>query len=210
MPMSTTIVEPPARIHPSADVASSAVIGPGAAVWHDAQIRERARIGRNSILGKSVYVDSDVVIGDNVKIQNRASIYHGVSIESGVFIGPHVVFTNDKRPRAINPDGSLKTDDDWDVSPTHVRYGASLGAGSIILPGLTIGRFALVGAGSVVTRDVPDFALVYGNPARQAGSVCICAHMLHPADGSWSCPSCQRQYHQEGDGLVEAERCGVR
>ncbi|MCC6790807.1 MAG: N-acetyltransferase [Thermomicrobiales bacterium] len=185
------------RVHPSAEVAESAVIGEGSAIWHDVQIRERARIGRGCILGKSVYVDMDVVIGDNVKIQNRASIYHGATIESGVFVGPHVIVTNDKRPRAINPDGSLKSDDDWQVSPVVVRYGASLGAGAILLPGVTIGRFALVGAGAVVTRDVSDFTLVVGNPARRVGVVCRCAAVLVEASGCWMCPQCGRQYRVE-------------
>jgi acetyltransferase-like isoleucine patch superfamily enzyme len=150
-------------------------------------------LGQNCILGKGAYVDFDVQIGDNCKIQNRASIYHGVTLENGVFVGPHVVFTNDRNPRAVNPDGSLKSDDDWELSRILVREGASLGAGSIIVAGVTVGRFALVGAGSVVTRDVPDYGLVYGNPARLHGYACPCAHRLtQQDDGTWRCPNCGR------------------
>lgn len=160
-----------ATIHPSADVAPTAEIGDGTRVWANVQIREQAKLGTNCIVGRNVYIENDVVIGNNVKIQNNASLYHGVSVEDGVFIGPHVIFTNDKLPRAIRPDGALKTADDWTVSPTHVRYGAALGAGAIVVAGVTIGCWALVGSGSVVTRDVPDHALVIGNPGRVIGYV---------------------------------------
>ncbi len=163
-------------IHPTADVSPKATLGPGTRVWHEVQIREGAVLGRNCILGKGAYVDFGVRIGDNVKVQNHASIYHGVTLENGVFVGPHVVFTNDRLPRAINADGSLKSDADWEIGEILVKEGASLGAASVIVAGVTIGRFALVGAGSVVTRDVPDFGLVYGNPARLAGYVCENGH----------------------------------
>jgi acetyltransferase-like isoleucine patch superfamily enzyme len=144
-------------------------------------VREGARIGRNCILSKGVYVDAGVVLGDNVKVQNYVSIYHGVSIEDGVFCGPHCVFTNDKRPRAVNPDGALKAADDWTLSTTRVRTGASLGANAVIVCGVTIGVWAMVGAGSVVTRDVPDHGLVFGNPARLRGFVCCCGGRLRRA-----------------------------
>ncbi len=132
-------------------------------------------------------------IGDNVKIQNRASVYHGVTLENGVFVGPHVVFTNDKQPRAINPDGSLKSDADWVVGTTRVRTGAALGAGAIVLPDVTIGRFAMVGAGALVTHDVPDYGLVVGQPARLVGYVCPCGARLPggPAPHREAiCPQC--------------------
>ncbi len=186
-------------IHPTADVSSGATLGPGTKIWHQAQVREGAVLGRNCILGKGAYVDFDVRIGDNVKVQNRASIYHGVTLENGVFVGPHVVFTNDKLPRAINADGSLKSDSDWEVGRILVREGASLGAGAIIVAGVTIGRFALVGAGAVVTRDVPDHGLVYGNPARLVGYVCENGHRAEDtgergAGGRLlSCPTCGRE-----------------
>jgi acetyltransferase-like isoleucine patch superfamily enzyme len=185
---------PTPRIHDTAEVSADAVIGPGTSIWNQSQVRERARIGAGCIIGKNVYVDVDVVIGDNVKIQNNVSLYHGVTVEDGVFVGPHVCFTNDRLPRAINRDGSLKTDDDWEVSPILVRRGAALGAASVILPGVTVGRWALVGAGSVVTADVPDHTLVAGNPARRRGSACPCGQPLRDAaDGkpfSGPCPRC--------------------
>jgi len=168
----------PTFVHPTAEVSPSAVIGQNVKVWNWVQIRERARIGDNTIISKGVYVDFDVDIGPNCKIQNHASIYHGVTVEADVFVGPHVCFTNDRHPRAVNPDGSPKGTQDWTVVPIRVREGAAIGANSTILPGVTVGRFALVGAGSVVTHDVPDFALVMGNPARQVGNVCYCSRRI--------------------------------
>jgi acetyltransferase-like isoleucine patch superfamily enzyme len=186
-------------IHPTADVSPRATLGPGTRIWHQAQVREGAVLGRNCILGKGAYVDFGVRIGDNVKVQNRASIYHGVTLEDGVFVGPHVIFTNDKLPRAINPDGTLKSYADWEVGQVLVKAGASLGAGAIIVAGVTIGRFALVGAGAVVTRDVPDYGLVYGNPARLVGYVCENGHRAEetveqrPGGTLWRCPTCGRE-----------------
>jgi acetyltransferase-like isoleucine patch superfamily enzyme len=182
--------ESTAIIQASADVSPRATIGNGTQIWHRAQIREGVAIGDNCIVGKDVYIDFDVVIGSNVKIQNSALIYHGVTLEDGVFVGPQVCLTNDRFPRAITPDGNLKSADDWEVGPTLVKYGASLGAGAIILPGLTIGRFAMVAAGSIVTQDVPDHALVLGAPAHQAGYVCRCGRRLQANDDSWVCPHC--------------------
>ncbi|MFL5734110.1 MAG: DapH/DapD/GlmU-related protein [Chloroflexia bacterium] len=183
-------------IHPTANVSPRATIGEGTKIWHDAQVREGAVLGRNCILGKGVYVDFGVRIGDNVKLQNRASVYHGVTLENGVFVGPHVIFTNDKLPRAINPDGTLKSDDDWALGEILVKEGASLGAGAIIVAGVTVGRFAMVGSGAVVTRDVPDYGLVYGNPARLNGYVCPCGHRLAKVSGTeklWRCKVCGRE-----------------
>lgn len=179
------------KIHPTASVSDRANIGAGTMIWNQCQVREDAHIGEGCIIGKDVYIDFSVEIGDNVKIQNGVLVYHGVTVESGVFLGPGVIFTNDKLPRAINPDGSLKGNDDWTVGKTRVCYGASIGAGSVILPDVTIGRFALVGAGAVVTRDVPDHGLVVGNPARLIGYVCKCAEKLQAApDGGMVCPAC--------------------
>lgn len=166
------------RIHPTAEVSDQATIGEGTSIWHHAQIREGAIIGKNCILGKGVYVDAGVSIGNNVKIQNYVSIFHGVTIEDGVFIGPHVCFTNDLRPRAIKPDGSLKNADDWVLSRTYIHRGAALGANSTIVCGTTIGCWAMVGASSVITRNVPDYGLVLGNPARLKGFVCPCGYDL--------------------------------
>jgi UDP-2-acetamido-3-amino-2,3-dideoxy-glucuronate N-acetyltransferase len=165
-------------VHATADISPLAIIGEGTQIWNHSKIREGAQIGSECTIGQNVYIDFNVIIGNRVKIQNNASIYHGITIEDGVFIGPHVCFCNDLTPRAITPDGRLKNADDWQVSPILVRYGASIGAGSIIVPGIIIGRFAMIGAGSVVTRSIPDHALVYGNPARLHGYVCACGQKL--------------------------------
>jgi UDP-2-acetamido-3-amino-2,3-dideoxy-glucuronate N-acetyltransferase len=173
----------PVYIHLTAEVSPEAHVGDGTRIWRQAHVREHAQIGESCNIGKGVYIDAHVHIGSRVKIQNHASIFEGVTLEDGVFVGPHVCFTNDMFPRAIVPDGRLKSADDWDITPTLVCYGASIGAASVIVCGVTIGTFALVGAGSVVTKDVLPHALVYGNPARQYGYVCRCARRLtnvHP------------------------------
>ena len=165
-------------IHPSAEVAEGTKIGEDTKVWHLVQIRPHVQIGSECIFGRGVYIDSGVVIGNRVKVQNYVSIYEGVTIEDGVFVGPNVVFTNDKLPRAVNPDGSLKSPTDWVVSETLIREGAALGANSTIVCGVTIGRWAMVGAGAVVTKDVPDFGLVVGSPAHLIGYVCKCGQRM--------------------------------
>ena len=186
-------------VHPTSDVSPEASIGKGTKIWQHCQVREQAKIGQSCILSKGVYVDAGVHIGNNVKIQNGISVYHGVTLEDGVFCGPHCVFTNDRRPRAINPDGTLKSADDWMVSETLVKTGASIGAHATIVCGTTIGQWAMVGAGSVVTRDVPDFGLVYGNPARLHGFVCPCGEKLPEASEmsgdavSLACAQCGRR-----------------
>lgn len=186
------------RIHATAEVAESAQIGEGTSIWHQCQIRPDAQIGRNCIFGKGVYVDFGVKIGDNVKVQNYVSIYHGVEIEGGVFIGPHVCFTNDNLPRAINPDGTLKSADDWVLGRILIKHGAALGANSTILPKVIIGEWAIVGSGSVVSKDVPAYGLVYGNPARLHGFVCPCGQRLEAAEQDAQtvlarCPKCGAQ-----------------
>ncbi len=179
------------RIHPSAYVADTATIGEGTSIWQHTQVREGAKIGKHCVIGKCVYIGADIVIGDNCKIENHASLHEGVELEDGVFIGPHVVLTNDKLPRAINPDGTLKSKTDWVMGHVRVQYGASIGTGTVVLPDVTIGRFAMVGAGSVVTKDVPAHALVIGNPARLVGYVCAVGHRLQPVEGRrWRCPTC--------------------
>ncbi len=184
-------------IHVTADVSKDARIGEGTHIWHQAQVREGARIGAHCIIGKGVYVDAGVIIEDNVKIQNYVSVFHGVTLEDGVFVGPHVCFTNDLRPRAVNPDGSLKAADDWVLSKTLIRRGAALGANSTIVCGITVGEWAMIGSGSVVTRDVPAYGLVFGNPARLRGFVCPCGTKLdlqsqNAGRVTLQCPSCER------------------
>ena len=169
-------------IHPTAEVSPRARIGTHTTVWHYAQVREEATVGDECTIGGGVYVGEGVVIGNRVKIQNKALVYPGVRLEDGVFVGPAATFTNDLHPRAVNADGSLKGADDWTITETRVRYGASIGAGAVIVCGVEIGRYALVGAGAVVTRDVPAHGLVVGNPARLIGFVCTCARRLRPVD----------------------------
>jgi acetyltransferase-like isoleucine patch superfamily enzyme len=152
-----------AFVHPTAEVEEGAQIGAGTKIWHIAHIRSTAKIGTNCVLGRNVFVDVDVEIGDLVKIQNNVSVYHGVTIEDEVFVGPCAVFTNDLRPRAQNPD--------WQVTPTLIRRGASIGANATIVCGVEIGSYAMIAAGSVVTKSVAPYQLVAGNPARPMGWV---------------------------------------
>ena len=171
-------------ISDTAIVDEKAEIGEGTRVWHHAQIREGAVIGRDCNIGKGVYVDLNVSIGDRVKVQNNVSIYHGVEIGDDVFIGPSVTFTNDKHPRAWL----------WDESRlcrTKVRKGASIGANATIVCGIEVGEYAMIGAGSVVTKDVPAHALVLGNPGRISGFVCECGERL---DDEMKCPSCGKEF----------------
>jgi acetyltransferase-like isoleucine patch superfamily enzyme len=182
-------------IHPTAEVEPGADIGPNTRIWHFAHVRAGAIVGSDCSLGHGVYVDSGAVVGNNVKLQNRVSVFRGVTLEDGVFVGPHASFTNDKYPRAITPDGALLSDEDWQPVQTLVKYGASIGAGAIILPGVTIGRWAMIGASCLVTRDVPDHGLVLGSPARLAGYACRCGHRLAQASAIWSCHACGESYH---------------
>jgi UDP-2-acetamido-3-amino-2,3-dideoxy-glucuronate N-acetyltransferase len=176
--MEISMIDSDVYIHPEAEVSPEASIGAGTRIWRQVHVREHAVLGKNCNIGKGVYIDAHVKIGSNVKIQNHVSVFEGVTLEDGIFVGPHVCFTNDLFPRAITPDGQLKSATDWTITPTLVKYGASLGAGAVIRCGITIGEFALIGAGAVVTRDVPPHALVLGNPARQRGYVCHCARPL--------------------------------
>jgi len=193
--MNPTTCNPSPVIHPTAEVSSQAMVGRGTRVWHQAQVRERAHLGSNCIVGKGSYIDFDVTIGDNVKVQNGVYVYHGVTVEDGVFLGPGVILTNDKLPRAINPNGTLKSEADWEVSSTLIRRGASIGAGAVILPGVSVGEFAMVGAGAVVTHDVPAHGLVYGNPARLHGYVCRCGRpLIQQRNQQWKCEVCNELY----------------
>ncbi|MBN2567243.1 N-acetyltransferase [Candidatus Woesearchaeota archaeon] len=188
------------RIHPTAEVSPDAKVGDGTLIWHHAQVREKASIGTGCVISKGAYIDTGVIIGDRCKIQNYVSVYHGVELEDGVFVGPHVCFTNDKNPRAVNPDGSQKSVSDWRVAETRIRRGASLGANSTIVCGVTVGEWALVGAGSVVTKDVPAHGVVWGNPARLRGHACVCGAVVKqeglgaPGERTHTCSACGKRY----------------
>lgn len=184
-------------VHPTVLLEENVTIEKGTKIWHYSQIRKNTHIGRNCVIGNSVFIDFESIIGDNVKIQNRAIIYHQAIIENGVFIGPNVCFTNDKIPRAINPDGSLKSADDWEVSTIRIGEGASIGGHSVLTPGVSVGKFALIGSGSVVTKNVPDFALVYGNPARIHGFVCRCGAKI-------------KDYQEQKSRLIGKCKCGLK
>jgi UDP-2-acetamido-3-amino-2,3-dideoxy-glucuronate N-acetyltransferase len=157
--------------HPTAVVENGAEIGKGTKIWHYAHVRKSCRIGEGCVVGKSVFIDAEVKIGNHVKIQNFATLYLGLTIEDGVYIGPSVTFTNDKVPRAINPDGTPKSPSDWTCLKTHIKKGASIGANATILPGVTVGEWAMIGAGAVVTKDVPAYSVAMGNPAKVIGKV---------------------------------------
>lgn len=193
-----------AGIVASADVDPSATIGQGTSVWHLAQVREGAVLGENCVIGRGAYVGSGVHVGNNVKIQNYALVYEPARLEDGVFIGPAVVLTNDTFPRAVNPDGSLKSAADWDLVGVTVRTGASIGARAVCVAPVTIGRWATVAAGSVVTRDVGDFALVAGVPARRikwVGRAGVPLEQL--STGRWKCPATGATYTEAGGVLTE-------
>ncbi len=192
-----------ARIVDSADVAENAVLGDGTSVWHLAQVREDAVLGENCVIGRGAYVGPGVRMGNNCKLQNYALVYEPAVLEDGVFVGPAVVFTNDHYPRAVTPDGRLKRGDDWDMVAVHCLEGASIGARSVCVAPVTIGRWALVAAGSVVIEDVPDFALVVGVPARRIRWVGRAGEPLQPGDGegAWVCPVTGARY-RERDGIL--------
>lgn len=196
--MSVSIVE-------SADVAETARIGDGSAIWHLAQVREGAVLGRNCIVGRGAYVGPGVQLGDNCKLQNYALVYEPAVLEDGVFVGPAVVFTNDLYPRSVSPDGTLKRGSDWESVGVTCREGSSIGARAVCVAPVTIGRWALVAAGSVVTNDVPDFALVAGTPARRLRWVGRAGVPLEPGPRphSWSCPTTGHTYTEADDTLVE-------
>ena len=187
----------------SADVDPLAQLGPGTTVWHLAQVREHARLGEGCIIGRGAYIGTGVVLGRNVKVQNHALVYEPAVVGDNAFIGPAVVFTNDRNPRSTAPDGTRKSGDDWDAVGVTVGVGASIGARSVVLGGVHIGDWSMVGAGSVVLRDVPAHGLVVGNPGRQVGWVGHAGLRLEEVDGRWSCPESGRSYKEVG-GVLKA------
>ena len=214
------MIHPSARVHPSADIEDDVSVGSGTSIWHRTHIRTKASIGADCVIGGSVFIDEGVTIGDRVKIQSGALVYHGVTVADGVFIGPGAILTNDRFPRATAPDGSLAGADDWQVSTIHLQTGCSIGAGAVVVAGNDVGPYALVGAGAVVTRTVPSYALVVGNPARRIGWVCACGQRLadsmgHDApanrdryaiDRELVCPACDRRYAFMPDDEALEER----
>ena len=202
-------------IKPSADVASSAQVAPSARVWHLAQVRENARIGEETIIGRGAYIGEGVRVGARCKIQNYALVYEPASLADGVFVGPAAVFTNDHCPRAINPDGTLKSASDWDRVGVTVEHGAAIGARAVCVAPVRIGAWASIGAGAVVTRDVVPYALVVGVPARRVGWVGEAGVPLVAVDPDaapdreagaavWVCPASGRRYI-ERDGTLTPE-----
>lgn len=195
--MSTTIAT-------SADVADSATIGDDSKIWHLAQVREDAVLGRRCIVGRGAYVGTGVVMGDDCKVQNYALVYEPAHLGQGVFIGPAVVLTNDQYPRAVNPDLSQKSASDWQAVGVTIGDGAAIGARAVCVAPVTIGRWATVAAGAVVTRDVPDFALVAGVPARRLAWVGHAGVPLEQDGDTWRCPKTGRTYRTtDDDTLVE-------
>jgi UDP-2-acetamido-3-amino-2,3-dideoxy-glucuronate N-acetyltransferase len=218
------VIDPSARVHPTADIEPNVTVGPDSSIWHRAQVRTGARIGAECIVGRDAFIDEGVELGDRVKVQNGALVYHGVTVGDGVFIGPGAILTNDRYPRAITSTGDLARADDWAVSPIVLEGGCSIGAGAVVVAGVTIGAFATVGAGAVVTRDVPNHALVVGNPARRLGWVCACGARLVDSGGDPAaavpppyaahtellCGTCGRIYAYVPDAETLEERSGPR
>lgn len=195
------------KVQDSADVSADAQLGDGTSVWHLAQVREGAVLGENCIVGRGAYVGTGVRMGDNCKLQNYALVYEPAVLGDGVFVGPAVVFTNDHFPRSVDPDGKLKRGDDWEAVGVTVEDGASIGARAVCIAPVTIGRWAMVAAGSVVTKDVPAFALVAGVPARRIRWVGRAGVPLESAgDGAWICPKTGERYTEKDDVLMEASQ----
>ena len=197
---STTGIGVNVRIHPSATIDEGCTIGAGTSIWHYCHVMTGARIGERCSLGQNVFVARDVIVGNNAKIQNNVSLYEGVELEDDVFCGPSMVFTN-----VINPRSHVSRKNEY--RKTLVRRGATIGANATVLCGHTVGRYAFIGAGAVVTRDVPDYALVVGNPGRVTGWMCDCGVKL--ASGATppaaaTCSACEARYRAADGGLIRA------
>lgn len=187
-------------VHPSAYIDEGVRIGAGTTIWHFSHLLKNTTVGENCRIGQNVVIGPNVQVGNGVKIQNNVSVYEGVTLEDHVFCGPSMVFTN-----VINPRSEIVRKDEY--RPTLVRHGASLGANCTIVCGVTIGRYAFVGAGTVVLRDVPDFALVVGNPGRLAGWICVCGHRItfDEPEGRALCPDCGRAFTKQERAVVLEE-----
>ncbi|WP_399884959.1 acyltransferase [Streptomyces sp. BBFR51] len=194
------------RVQPSAQVDASAEIGTGSSVWDLAQIREQARLGEGCVVGRGAYIGTGVRMGDNVKVQNYALVYEPAELGDGVFVGPAAVFTNDHNPRSVDPEGRQKRGGDWEAVGVTVAEGASVGARSVCVAPVRVGRWAMVAAGAVVTKDVPDFALVMGVPARQTGWVGRAGHKLVQKESEvWQCPETGALYDEKDGVLTERD-----
>lgn len=181
-------------IHETASVENGAIVGDGSSIWHHAQVRSGATVGEQCVVGKGVYIGAGVTVGSRCKIQNYALVFEGARVADGVFIGPGAIVANDRYPRAITAEGGIKGAADWELGSVTIEEGASVGAGAIIVPNARIGRWATIGSGAVVTRDVPAHTLVAGNPARPIGYVCVCGHRLDPAGEQFKCRDCARTF----------------
>jgi len=191
-------------LHTEAHLDENVTIGTDSRIWEQARVRSGAKIGSKTIIGRSAYIDTDVQIGANCKVQNNALIYSPAVIADGVFIGPGAILTNDLNPRAINETGTQKSATDWKVQRVEILYGASIGAGAICVAPVTIGSWAMVGAGAVVIKNVPDFALVVGNPAKQIGWVGKSGLKLIKSknqENIFICPITKNEYLEESGKL---------
>lgn len=195
------------KVSEFANVDSSVSIGEDSQIWDYAQIREKVVIGSSCVVGRNVYIGPGVAVGNNCKIQNNSLIYNPASIQNGVFIGPGVILTNDRYPRSVKPDGSIKTQNDWNIVGVDIQEGASIGAGSICVAPVRIGKWSFIGAGSLVTEDVPNFALVVGNPAIQIGWVSKTGKRLVKKGEFFHCPENNDMFKLENHKLIEVVNC---
>ncbi len=189
-------------VHPTAVVEDPTEIGPETQIWHFSHVMPGVKIGRHCSLGQNVFIGAGAVLGNNIKVQNNVSVYDGVILEDEVFCGPSMVFTN-----VINPRSFISRKKEF--RKTLVKRGATIGANATVVCGVTIGQYAFIGAGSVVTRDVPDYALVYGNPGRVRGWVCQCAEQLLFRTGKAGCQACGRRYKKDRTGVRLAEKGSI-